>query len=167
MTWSRSAARCLTAGGFNNVALRKDLSLAKSATRSRANYCEVCFCRSSPAVPPAVSYPHVPDEQSNGAKLLRQCSRATRGRDNHCGACSLQGCTRCSTSGFLPARAGLETIRCEAVGTMYPHRTVATQPVRREGDCQPQGGRGLGMDRMVKISESPYTRRHCPSSARG
>jgi hypothetical protein len=41
------------------------------------------------------------------------------------------------------------------------------QPARRDGDCQPQGGRGLGMDRMVKTSESPYTRRHCPNSARG
>ena len=26
--------------------------------------------------------------------------------------------TRCSTSGFLPARAGLVTIRCEAAETM-------------------------------------------------
>jgi len=34
------------------------------------------------------------------------------------------------------------------------------QPARRDGDYQPQGGRGLGMDRMVKTSESPYTRRH-------
>src|SRR4030095_5978827 len=41
------------------------------------------------------------------------------------------------------------------------------QPARRDGDCQPQSGRGLEMNRMVKTSESPYTRRHCSNSARG
>jgi hypothetical protein len=38
---------------------------------------------------------------------------------------------------------------------------------RGKGDCQPQGGRGLKMDRMVKTSESPHTRRHYISSVRG
>ena len=36
-----------------------------------------------------------------------------------------------------------------------------------KGDCQPQGGRGLEMDRMVKKSESPHTRRHPINSVRG
>jgi hypothetical protein len=34
-------------------------------------------------------------------------------------------------------------------------------------DCQPQGGRELGTNRMVKISESLLTRRHRINSARG
>ena len=34
-------------------------------------------------------------------------------------------------------------------------------------DCQPQGGRELGMDRMVKRTESPLTRRYRKSSVRG
>jgi len=50
-------------------------------------------------------------------ELPGQCNRATRSRENHCGAC-IQDSTRCSTNGFLPTRAGLVTIWCEAVGTM-------------------------------------------------
>jgi hypothetical protein len=39
-----------------------------------------------PNVMPLVLYQDVRLEQSNGAKLLGQCSRATRSRANHCGA---------------------------------------------------------------------------------
>jgi hypothetical protein len=38
----------------------------------------------------------------------------------------LQVFTRCSTSGFLPARAGLVTIRCEAVGTIFVRSSQLT-----------------------------------------
>jgi hypothetical protein len=44
---------------------------------------------------------------------------------------------------------------------------MAAKPRGFDCDCQPQGGRELGMDRMVKISESLYTRRYRRNSARG
>ena len=84
-----------------------------------------------------------------------------------------------------PARAGLDrlfhqpfptgtcvvvfrTTGCEAAGTMKPHPCGGGQPTARGADdWQPQAGRELGMDRMVKTSELLPTRRHWTSSASG
>ena len=43
---------------------------------------------------------------------------------------------------------------------MKPHPQMVLTLLSGKGDCQPQGGRGLEMDRTVKTSESPHTRRH-------
>ena len=85
-----------------------------SATRSFINHCEVQFYGSSPAVPPVVSYRHVPDWQRSSAELPEQCS---------------------------------------------PIFVMVVKPRGFDCDCQPQGGRELGIDRTVKISESPFTHR--------
>jgi len=44
---------------------------------------------------------------------------------------------------------------------------MVIKPRGFDRDCQPQDGRELGTDRMVKKSESPFTRRHKENSARG
>jgi hypothetical protein len=44
---------------------------------------------------------------------------------------------------------------------------MATEPRGFDRDCQPQDGRELGTDRMVKETESPPTRRHKENSVRG
>jgi len=58
------------------------------------------------------------------------------------------------------------TVKTARVG-LHPlfHQRFSTG--MNKDDCQPQGGRGLETDRMVKISEPPHTRRYVRSSVRG
>ncbi len=68
---------------------------------------------------------------------------------------SNQDVTQCSAIGTLPRRA-IRTLFWwyEALGTMYPSPDEGGHPaVRRSGDCQHQGGRGLGADDMANTCE--------------
>lgn len=61
--------------------------------------------------------------------------------------------TWCSSTSRLRSHMGLVMTRCEADRTMYP--VEQSTRCNREGNqvCQHQGGRGLGVSDMAKVSE--------------
>ena len=67
---------------------------------------------------------------------------------------------RCSATGTLPGRASGVTPGCEAPGTMSPRSLWAgSEAVRERCDCQPQGGRELGLEGMANSGELALSRR--------